>query len=48
MTIPEKCKLFDCLITSALNYGMEVLGYNEGKDILVVHCKFLSTCKPYM
>lgn len=41
MTIPEKCKLFDSLVGSILNYGAEILGYNEGKDIELIHCKFI-------
>ena len=37
----DKCKLFDSLVGSILNYGAEIFGYNEGKKIELVHCKFL-------
>lgn len=39
--IYEKCKLFDVLVASVLNYASEVWGYNEGKDIEIIHTKFL-------
>ena len=37
----EKCRLFDSLVSSVLNYASEVWGYNDGKDIEVIHTKFL-------
>jgi hypothetical protein len=39
--ITEQCKLFDILVSSVLNYSSEVWGLNEGKDIEIVHTKFL-------
>jgi hypothetical protein len=41
MDITEKCKLFDSLVGSILNYGAEILGECDGKNIESVHCKFL-------
>ena len=40
LPVSEKCKLFDTLVGSVLNYGSEVLGAHEGKDIENVHAKF--------
>ena len=37
----EKCKLFDILVASVLNYASEVWGMNDGKDIEIIHTKFL-------
>lgn len=37
----EKCKLFDTLVSSILNYSSEILGYHEGKDIEAINTKFL-------
>lgn len=37
----DKCKLFDILVASVLNYSAEVWGFNEGKDIELIHTKFL-------
>ena len=37
----EKCRLFDSLVSSVLNYASEVWGYNDGKDIEIIHTKFL-------
>lgn len=37
----DKCKLFDSLVGSILNYGADVFGYNECKSIETIHCKFL-------
>ena len=36
----KKCKLFDVLVGSVLNYGAEVWGYHEAKDVEVLHTKF--------
>ena len=40
LPISEKCKLFDTLVGSILNYGGEILGQNEAKDIELIHTKF--------
>ena len=40
LTISEKCKLFDTLIGSFLNYSAEVIGMYEAKDIELIHTKF--------
>ena len=39
----EKCKLFDILVASVLNYASEVWWMNDGKDIEIIHIctKFL-------
>ena len=37
---PKKCKLFDCLVASVLNYGCEIWGNNHRKYIETVHTKF--------
>ena len=37
----EKCRLFDSLVSSVLNYASDVWGYNDGKDIEIIHTKFL-------
>lgn len=36
----EKCKLFDALVTPILNYGAEVWGMYEAKDVEMLHTKF--------
>ena len=36
----EKCKLFDILVASVLNYASEVWGMIDGKDIEITHTKF--------
>ena len=36
----EKCKLFDSLVGSILNYCAEVWGYHPGQDIERIHTKF--------
>ena len=38
LTITDKCKLFDSLVGSILNYGAEIIGNNDGKDLELVHC----------
>jgi hypothetical protein len=38
--VSEKCKLFDTMISSILNYCSEIWGGNEGKDIELIHTKF--------
>ena len=37
----KKSKLFDTLESSVLNYSPEIWGLNEGKDIEIIHTKFL-------
>ena len=37
----QKCKLFDTLVASVLNYSAEVWGFNEAKNIELLHTKFL-------
>ena len=37
----QKCKLFDSLVSSILNYSSEIWGYHKAPDIEVLHCKFL-------
>lgn len=41
LDIKEQCRLFDSLVGSILNYGAEIIGDHECKDIEQVHCKFL-------
>ena len=36
----EKCKLFDALVGPILNYGAEVWGMYEAKDVEMLHTKF--------
>ena len=36
----QKCKLFDVLVGSVLNYSAEVWGNNEAKDIAIIHTNF--------
>ena len=40
VSVPEKCKLFDCIVASVLNYGCEFWVNNHGKYIETVHTKF--------
>ena len=40
MPISEKCKLFDALVSPILNYGAEVWGMYEAKDVEILHNKF--------
>lgn len=40
LPISEKCKLFDTLVGSILNYGGEVIGSAEAKNIELIHTKF--------
>ena len=40
VSVPEKCKLFDCFVASVLNYGCEIWGHKHGKDIETIHTKF--------
>ena len=41
LNISDKCKLFDSLVGSVLNYAAEVWGNHNGKNIESVHCKFI-------
>ena len=36
----QKCRLFDTLVASVLNYSAEVWGFNEAKNIELLHTKF--------
>ena len=40
LTTSKKCKLFDVLVGSGLNYGAEVWGNHEAKDMEILHTKF--------
>ena len=40
LSISEKCRLFDTLVGSILNYSAEVIGLYEAKDIELIHTKF--------
>lgn len=40
LPMSEKCKLFDVLVGSILNYSSEVWGMHDAKDIEVIHTKF--------
>ena len=41
LPVAKKCKLFDTLVGSILNFGSEVWGMNEASDIELIHTKFL-------
>jgi hypothetical protein len=41
LPMDQKCKLFDTLISSILNFGSELWGIHEAKDIESIHTKFL-------
>ena len=36
----KKCKLFDVLVGSVLNYGAEIWGYHKAGDVEKLHTKF--------
>ena len=40
ISIYRKCKLFDALVGSILNYSSEIWGGHEAKDVELVHNKF--------
>ena len=40
ISISQKCKLFDALVGSILNYSSEIWGGYEAKDVELVHNKF--------
>ena len=40
ISISQKCKLFDALVGSILNYSSEIWGGHEAKDVELVHNKF--------
>lgn len=46
LTFSDKCKSFDSLVGSILNYNAEVSGYNEGKHLENIHSNFFrkNTC----
>ena len=37
----QKCKLFDSLVGSILNFGAEVWGMHQASDIEAIHTKFM-------
>ena len=41
LPVSQKCKLFDTLVGSILNFGSEVWGMNEASDIELIDTKFL-------
>lgn len=41
LPVAQKCKLFDTLVGTILNFGSEVWGMNEASDIELIHTKFL-------
>lgn len=41
LPVSQKCKLFDSLVGSVLNFGAEVWGMHDATDIELVHTKFL-------
>ena len=41
LPVTQKCKLFDSLVGSILNFGAEIWGKHEGTDIELIHTKFL-------
>ena len=40
LTFYQKCKLFDVMVGSVLNYSAEVWGYHEANDVEMLHTKF--------
>ena len=40
LPISHKCKLFDTFVGSIFNYGGEIIGLNEAKDIELINSKF--------
>ena len=38
--ITEKCKLFDSLVSSVLNYGCEIWGFVHSSELESIHTKF--------
>ena len=40
LTMSKKCKLFDVLVGSVLNYGAEIWGYHKAGDVEKLHTKF--------
>ena len=41
LSVPQKCKLFDTLVGSILNFGAELWGIHDAYDIELIHTKFL-------
>lgn len=41
LPVTQKCKLFDSLVGSVLNFGAELWGQHEASDIEMIHSKFL-------
>ena len=40
-SMKQKCKVFDSLVSSILNYSSEFWGCHKAPGIEVLHCKFL-------
>ena len=38
-SLNQKCKLFDTLVASVLNYSSDLWGMHEAKDIEIIHIK---------
>lgn len=41
LSVLQKCKLFDSLVGSILNFGAEIWGSHEGSECELIHTKFL-------
>ena len=41
LPVSRKCKLFDTLVGSVLNFGAEIRGIHDALDIEVIHTNFL-------
>ena len=41
LSVNQKCKLFDSLVGSILNFGSEVWGMHGATDVEQIHTKFL-------
>lgn len=41
LPIYQKCKLFDSLVGSILNFGSEIWGMHEATDVELIHTKFI-------
>ena len=40
ISVTQTCKLFDALVGSVLNYGSEIWGGHEAKDVELIHDNF--------
>lgn len=41
LPVSRKCKLFDTLVGSVLNFGAEIWGMHDASDIEAIHTKYL-------